>query len=484
MIDYSKWKVRDLSITSLYLDPLNPRLPEADEGLSQRRLLEELVENEKVYELAKEIADKGYYPTESLIAVEENGKKYIVEGNRRLACLKLLFNPDAAPAKYQKRFRALSDRIDVNVIKKVKVTLAPSRLAAAPIIMSKHTKTQVKGWSPIMQAKFYKQLLDTGMTAKDISEQYAVSQSEIKAFLQSYTMYNIACHLELPEEVHSRVLDSREFPMSTLDRLYRDSNVQNMLGIEFDTKKGLIGKINSTEFKKGYSKIVSDVATGVIDSRSTNKAADIATYIKSFSDDEKPNKRKKGSFTPETLISEVDASRAVPTPPKKPKVTRIERKSKSVIPSSYKCLVNDTRINDVFTELKKLKLEDFKNTSGIMLRVLLELSVGYFLEKSGNMQPLLEKHRQKNNKKKDWAPTLKQMLGYMVSEDSDVEITPQTRKAVNKLLSDQSIISADTLDFFVHNRRYSPTEDQLRGFWTALEEIFAFTLAEPTTNKN
>lgn len=123
MIDYSKWKVRDLTITNLYLDPLNPRLPEADEGLSQRRLLEKLVENEKVYDLAKEIADKGYYPTESLIIVENDGKKYVLEGNRRLACLKLLFNPDAAPEKHKKKFQALSDRIDTNSIKKVRVAI-------------------------------------------------------------------------------------------------------------------------------------------------------------------------------------------------------------------------------------------------------------------------------------------------------------------------------------------------------------------------
>ena len=72
MVDFSKWKARDLVITRLNLDPLNPRLPEADEGMSQPRLLVELVEHEKVYELAKKIVEKGYYPTESLIVVEEN----------------------------------------------------------------------------------------------------------------------------------------------------------------------------------------------------------------------------------------------------------------------------------------------------------------------------------------------------------------------------------------------------------------------------
>jgi len=474
--DYSKWKTRDLTITHLYLDPLNPRLPEADEGMSQPRLLVELVEHEKIYELAKEFVEKGYYPTESLIVVEEDGKKYVVEGNRRLAALKLLYNPDTAPSKYQKKFRTLSSRIDT--IKKVRIVVAPSRFAAAPIIMSKHTNIQVRSWSRIMQAKFYKQLLDSGMTAKQISDQYAVSQAEIRKFLMSHTMYNVACSLNLPEEIINRVLDAREFPMTTLDRLYNDPKVQKMLGIEFDNKKGLLGKIKSSEFKKGYSKIVTDVATGNIDSRSLNTVKNIEDYIKSFSSDEKPNLRKKDSFTSTTLTGEKDAAISLPTKPSKPKATRVQKKSSSIIPTSFKCQVNDTRINDVFTELKKLKLETHKNASAIMLRVLLELSVGYYLEKTDKIKTLLAKHRKKN-KPKDWGPTLKQMLSHMVNDDADVDLSPNTRKAINKLISHEGLLSADTLDFFVHNRRYCPTEDQLRSFWVALEEIFELTLVEP-----
>lgn len=476
MIDYSKWKARELAITSLKLDPLNPRLPEADAGLSQPRLLAELIEHEKIYELAKTIVDKGYYPTEALIVVEEDEKKLVVEGNRRLAVLRLLYNPDAAPEEYQKKFRKLSERIDP--IKKVKVVIAPSRFAAAPVIMSKHTSTQVRVWSRVMQAKFYKQLLDSGMTAKQISEQYAVSQAEIKKFLRSHTMYHVACSLGLPEEIQGRVLDAREFPMTTLDRLYNDTKVQKALGIEFDNKKGLIGKILSSEFKKGFAKIVTDVATGNIDSRSLNKAVDINNYLKTFNQDEKPNLRKRSSFTAKTLTGENDASGALPTRTVK-STSRVQRHSSSVIPVSFKCRVSDKRINDVFTELKKLKLVTYKNSSAIMLRVLLELSVGYYLEKTKKIDVLLYQQRTKKRKSKDWAPSLKQMLSHMVNDDTSIDLSPITRKAINKLISHEGLLSADTLDYFVHNRRYCPTEEQLRAFWVALEEIFELTLVEP-----
>ncbi|MDP2091628.1 MAG: hypothetical protein Q8K17_01390, partial [Pseudohongiella sp.] len=155
MVNYNDWKTKDIAVTSLLLDPLNPRIPEADENLSQRKLIEFLLEHDKVYDLAKEIVDKGYFPTEALIGVEIGNKKYILEGNRRLAALKLLINPDGAPASLKKKFITLSERADLSVVKKVKVVLAPSREAAAPMLLAKHTGLQVRGWSRIMQAKFY-----------------------------------------------------------------------------------------------------------------------------------------------------------------------------------------------------------------------------------------------------------------------------------------------------------------------------------------
>lgn len=474
MIDYSKWKLKDISVTALKLDPQNPRLPEADKTLSQRQLIDELVEHEKIYDLAKEIVDKGYYPTEALITVEEEGNKYVLEGNRRLASLKLLNNPDSAPEKYQKKFRALASRVNTEAIKKVRVTIAPSRTAAWPIIMSKHTSSQVKGWSPIMQANFYKQLVDSGMSINDISAQYAIPVGEINSFLRSHTMYKIACSLDLPEEVLAKVLDTREFPISTLDRIIDNPKARKFLGIEFGGQ-GLTGKVSVNEFTKGYSKIVTDVATGIFDSRKYNKASDIEKYLTDLSDEYTPNLRKKGIFNAEKFTKEPDSSNETPASTK-PRVQKIVRNSPSLIPTSFKCRISDARINDVFSELKKLKVKDFKNSSAIMLRVLLELSLSRYMDETGHSKTLIEKHRTKHGRAKDWAPTLKQMLSHMVNEVPNID--PLVIKAVNKLLNDNNIISADTLDFFVHNRRYSPTEDQLRQFWGALETVFHLTLTE------
>jgi hypothetical protein len=141
MIDYSKWKEDQLSVTNLLLDPLNSRIPDSGTELSQRDLIADMVENDKVYELAKNIVDNGYYPVEALIVVEEREKKYVIEGNRRLAALKLLLSPEIAPENWERRFRALANQVNPDSIRKVKVIRAPSRDDAAPVIMSRHTRS-------------------------------------------------------------------------------------------------------------------------------------------------------------------------------------------------------------------------------------------------------------------------------------------------------------------------------------------------------
>src|ERR1051326_7796936 len=124
MIDNGKWKPEEPNVTNLLLDPNNPRIPDSGKELSQRDLIADLLENDKVYELARSIVTNGYYPVESLIVVIEKGKKYVVEGNRRLAALKLLLSPEGAPEKWERRMRNLSNQIEPNSIRKVKVIRA------------------------------------------------------------------------------------------------------------------------------------------------------------------------------------------------------------------------------------------------------------------------------------------------------------------------------------------------------------------------
>src|SRR6266481_3655065 len=94
-MDYSAWDTQSVTVTSLDLDPQNPRLPELGHEASQREITAELLKHEAVFELAKDISKFGFFPTEVLVCIEHQGSLLVVEGNRRLASLKLLLNPES-----------------------------------------------------------------------------------------------------------------------------------------------------------------------------------------------------------------------------------------------------------------------------------------------------------------------------------------------------------------------------------------------------
>jgi hypothetical protein len=78
----------------LQLDALNPRLAEFALGPnpSQRELLTVLWQALAVDEIALSIATSGFYRHEPLFVTEEGGKLVVIEGNRRLAAVKILLD--------------------------------------------------------------------------------------------------------------------------------------------------------------------------------------------------------------------------------------------------------------------------------------------------------------------------------------------------------------------------------------------------------
>ena len=88
-------KIVPIRVSELAFDLRNPRLPEygvADdsEEVDVLRLLWEAMD---VKELAMSIAASGFFRHEPLIVAQENGRNVVIEGNRRLAAVKLLLNP-------------------------------------------------------------------------------------------------------------------------------------------------------------------------------------------------------------------------------------------------------------------------------------------------------------------------------------------------------------------------------------------------------
>lgn len=74
----------------LRFDGRNPRLADGREDLDQKDLLRVLWRDFAVDEVALSIAANGFFPHEPLFVAEEDGEMVVVEGNRRLAAVRLL----------------------------------------------------------------------------------------------------------------------------------------------------------------------------------------------------------------------------------------------------------------------------------------------------------------------------------------------------------------------------------------------------------
>src|ERR1700721_1410900 len=82
---------RDVDVKQLLFDPHNPRLPELL-GKSQKEIFRFLVDEIGIDDVLQSIAASGVIQGDPIIArqAESEGQFYIIEGNRRLAALKLL----------------------------------------------------------------------------------------------------------------------------------------------------------------------------------------------------------------------------------------------------------------------------------------------------------------------------------------------------------------------------------------------------------
>lgn len=88
-------QVRKIAVDNLLLDPMNPRLAGLNLTVDQQdEILRILWRERAVNELVDSVAKSGYWEHEELFAAKESGKLIVIEGNRRLAAVKLLLDGD------------------------------------------------------------------------------------------------------------------------------------------------------------------------------------------------------------------------------------------------------------------------------------------------------------------------------------------------------------------------------------------------------
>src|ERR1700730_6460333 len=113
MADAPKY-IEAVPVSRIFLGLSNPRHEPYN---AEAKAIARLCNKENVYPLARDIVKHGLNPLERLALVALDKRKgtganvsyYAAEGNRRLCALKLLNDPDLAPANLRKAFESLSE---------------------------------------------------------------------------------------------------------------------------------------------------------------------------------------------------------------------------------------------------------------------------------------------------------------------------------------------------------------------------------------
>jgi hypothetical protein len=238
------------AITNLLLDVLNPRFE--TEQQNQRDAIHKMAieQGEKLLNLAEDIVQFGMDPTSLplVIAVDNGSKHIVVEGNRRIVALKLLYNPQLAQGAWsgqqEKKLKELSLQFNKAAISSVLCVVLPDREEADHWIQLRHRGEQngrgIVGWDGHAIAR-YEQRRGGGRT---------------RAALQAIDLVRQRGNLDQPtlERLNN-------VPVTTVQRLLNDPEVRKTLGVEL--KKGeLHTTLPDREVLKGLGRIIRDAAHG------------------------------------------------------------------------------------------------------------------------------------------------------------------------------------------------------------------------------
>jgi hypothetical protein len=230
MLNMSSWPVLRLDVLDeIHLDPRNVRLETATLAI-EADILEDLFVNENVLGIVEGIAKIGYLIHEMPIVVKRRSKYVVVEGNRRLAALKVIQNPMLVP-EYQSRVSRLSSQISNRAsLRKIDVRLAPNQSQAEQLIAALHTANLRRAWSPARQAAFFQAQIDAGRTYKQLLSRYPLA--DVRRFVYRAHMVNAFKGADYSEPALEDFLSSKKWSrsLSALARVFESKEWSELTG--------------------------------------------------------------------------------------------------------------------------------------------------------------------------------------------------------------------------------------------------------------
>lgn len=228
-------KIEYVDTDKLCLDPKNPRLREDQHGLNQDKLLE-VMSDWGLEEIGASIVESGFWAHEAVLIVEEKltpkakqASNIVVEGNRRLAAVRLLLAARAG-TKSTPKWKALADELTkpaVARLQQLPTIKADTRDDVDAFLGFRHV-TGIKQWEPHEKAAFIAKLVDGGLSFEEVMRKIGSKTPTVR---QSYIAFKLFHQLVELEDVDAERIRDK---FSVLSLSLRSSGTQAYLGIDLD----------------------------------------------------------------------------------------------------------------------------------------------------------------------------------------------------------------------------------------------------------
>ena len=283
-----------IDVDRIFLYEENPRHEPIE---SQPEIIEHLCQDGQVYNLARNISEAGPNPLDLVGLVEikgSGGKKSYQswEGNRRVCAIKLLNDPDRAPAHLRKDFARLSSESDHVPINKIMC-----------VVFDDHD--DLKYWMGIIHDGAQAGVGRLSWDAQQKARHFGVSSRNKLALAV----------LDAAESMNLITKEERDGKLTTAQRFLNSSVVREAIGIDNSNPEDVAFNRPAEDFKKQLARFIDDLKEGQrVTSR--NNRAQIDAYGRGLGRSKGISDRRTA---PQSIRAAAPATKAGPKRRSKPK---------------------------------------------------------------------------------------------------------------------------------------------------------------------
>ena len=193
----------------LLFDSNNPRMVEFNNLDDETKIVNALWQNMAVNEIVMSILANGFFENEPMYAIADGDNYIVIEGNRRLAAVKAILNPDIIANDGMKRFRdKITPAIREHLSTELPIVVLETRESAWRLIGFKHVNGAVK-WDSLAKAEYIAQVHNTyNVPLEDIATQIGDSNNTIIRLYQGLMILRQAenkTEFSTEDKFHSRL---------------------------------------------------------------------------------------------------------------------------------------------------------------------------------------------------------------------------------------------------------------------------------------